>query len=127
LDGGLTNVPPKAVVRSPAKTEEVAVQDTSPGGEVGLLAHKEGDAVAVAVRDLAPGEVELAYLDSGARATVRVSSEVPLGHKVALMDLGEGQEVIEYGERIGLTRAPIAAGEHVHVHNLRSARWQPQN
>jgi (2R)-sulfolactate sulfo-lyase subunit alpha len=32
--------------------------------------------------------------------------------------------VIEYGVRIGVTRQPIQAGQHVHVHNIRSARWQ---
>jgi (2R)-sulfolactate sulfo-lyase subunit alpha len=32
--------------------------------------------------------------------------------------------VLEYGVLIGLTRAPVAAGELVHTHNLRSARWQ---
>jgi (2R)-sulfolactate sulfo-lyase subunit alpha len=89
-----------------------------------FLAHREGDDVAIAVRDTDPGTATCAYLESGARFEVGVRAPIPLGHKVALRDLTEGADVIEYGERIGLTRCAIAAGEHVHTHNLRSARWQ---
>lgn len=92
---------------------------------VGLLAHRDGDAVAVAVHDLTPGDVMVAYLDSGTRRSVTVKSDIPLGHKVALADVAEGAELIEYGERIGLARQAISTGEHVHVHNIRSAKWQP--
>lgn len=99
--------------------------DSNGSGAVGLLAHRDGDAVAVAVRDLAPGEAVVAFLDSEKRDTVSVKQEVPLGHKVALADVAEGAEVIEYGERIGLATKPITRGEHVHIHNLKSARWQP--
>jgi (2R)-sulfolactate sulfo-lyase subunit alpha len=49
---------------------------------------------------------------------------IPLGHKIALHDLAEQRSVLEYGVPIGLTRAPVAAGQLVHTHNLRSARWQ---
>jgi hypothetical protein len=30
--------------------------------------------------------------------------------------------VLKYNETIGIASAPIAAGEHVHVQNVRSAR-----
>lgn len=99
--------------------------DASSAAAVDLLAHREGDAVAVAVHDLRPGEAVVGFLDSGGRREVAVRQEVPLGHKVALVDLREGSEVKEYGERIGLASKDISTGEHVHVHNLRSARWQP--
>lgn len=89
-----------------------------------FLAHSEGDAVAVAVQDVASGEHTLVYLDSDREATITVLEEIPLGHKVALIDLAEGAEVIEYGVRVAVTRQPIAAGLLVHVHNVRSARWQ---
>ncbi len=89
-----------------------------------FLIHNEGDAVAVAVQDVAPGEGEAVYMDSDRAVTIRATEAIPLGHKVALVDLEEGDEVIEYGVRIGVTRQPIQAGQHVHVHNIRSARWQ---
>ena len=89
-----------------------------------FLIHNEGDAVAVAVQDVEPGAREAVYMDSDRAVTVQATEPIPLGHKVALVDLGEGVEVIEYGVRIGVTRQPVRAGQHVHVHNIRSARWQ---
>ena len=89
-----------------------------------FLAHNEGDMVAVAVQDVAPGERLVVYLDSDREARITVTEEIPLGHKVALVDLAADAEVIEYGVRVALTRQPITTGQLVHVHNVRSARWQ---
>ncbi len=89
-----------------------------------FLVHNEGDAVAVAVQDVEPGKVQAIYMDSDRAVIIRVAEAIPLGHKVALVAFREGDEVIEYGVRIGVTRQPISAGQHVHVHNIRSARWQ---
>lgn len=89
-----------------------------------FLIHNEGDGVAVAVQDVEPGEGEAVYIDSDRVVTVRATEAIPLGHKLALVDLVEGDEVIEYGVRIGVTQQPIRVGQHVHVHNIRSARWQ---
>lgn len=80
--------------------------------------------MAVATRDVAPGEQDAVYMDSDRGVTVSVAEMIPLGHKIALGDLAEGDDVIEYGVRIGLTRLPIRSGQLVHVHNIRSARWQ---
>jgi (2R)-sulfolactate sulfo-lyase subunit alpha len=89
-----------------------------------FLAHKEGDSVAVAVRDLAEGSVDGAYLEGPDGVQVELLSEVPLGHKLALTDIGAGTDVIEYGIRVGIATRDIKRGEYVHVHNVRSARWQ---
>ena len=93
-------------------------------GGVDFLAHNQGDDVAVAVRDTGPGEARAAYLDSGDRFGLTARDAIPLGHKIALRDLAESEDVLEYGVLIGLTRGPVAAGQLVHTHNLRSARWQ---
>ena len=101
--------------------------DTSRPAEAGplaLLAHRAGDDVAVAVRDTEPGQVAGAYLDSGDRFGLVVRAQIPLGHKVALRDLAEGEAVTEYGVPIGRTRRAIGTGELVHTHNIRSVRWQ---
>jgi len=91
---------------------------------VACLVHREGDDVAVAVRDVEPGEVTVAWMDSGRRGRLAVRQVIPLGHKVALHDLAEGQPVMEYGEQVAITRSAIPVGAHVHTHNVRSARWQ---
>jgi altronate hydrolase len=74
-----------------------------------------GDAVALARRELAPGT----ELESPER-TVTVRDTIPHGHKLALTDIAEGQQVLKYGQPIGIATQAIAAGEHVHEHNLRS-------
>lgn len=89
-----------------------------------FLVHNEGDHVGVAVQDVEPGPARAAYLDSDREVEVLVLEPVPLGHKVALDDLAEAAAVIEYKVRVGLTRQAIKKGELVHVHNVRSARWE---
>jgi len=47
---------------------------------------------------------------------------LPMGHKIALRALPEGSPVRKYGEVIGRLTEPVAAGDHVHIHNLASQR-----
>jgi (2R)-sulfolactate sulfo-lyase subunit alpha len=96
-------------------------------GAPGFLAHREGDTVGVAVRDLDPGPARGSYLSgTGLSGTdsidVRLNEAIPLGHKVALADIAAGQDVIEYGQRVAIARQDISRGDHVHIHNVRSAR-----
>lgn len=65
----------------------------------------------------------VAVLDaSGSRMSVTVKDDIPYGHKVALCDIGAGDQVTKYGEEIGVATRDIRVGEHVHVHNLDSMR-----
>jgi altronate dehydratase len=75
------------------------------------------DTVAVATRDLAPGEVVTVE-----GHTLEVRDPIPFGHKVALARMPRGAQVTKYGEVIGVATADIDRGAHVHVHNLVSAR-----
>lgn len=43
---------------------------------------------------------------------------VPSGHKIAVHAIEQGAVVHKYGQSIGVASRPIAAGEHVHSHNL---------
>lgn len=95
-----------------------------PATAPGFLIHNEGDHVAVAVRNVAPGARRAVYMDSDREVTIEVMEAIPLGHKVALANLAEGAEVIEYGVRVGLMRQSVQAGQLIHIHNIRSARWQ---
>jgi (2R)-sulfolactate sulfo-lyase subunit alpha len=88
------------------------------------LAHRGTDDVAVAVSDLKPGEeLTIQSLDGGKTHQVKVLEAVPLGHKVALRDLPEGHVVIEYGEKVGRMTRSVKKGGYVHVHNIRTLRW----
>jgi hypothetical protein len=44
------------------------------------------------------------------------------GHKIALCPLARGATVIKYGQPIGVVTQDIGVGEHVHIHNVASAR-----
>ena len=73
------------------------------------------DAVAVALQALKAGET--VRLDD---LTLTLRTDVPAGHKFALRPIAIGEPVLKYGQPIGRATAPIAAGEHVHIHNLRT-------
>ncbi len=88
------------------------------------LIHRKGDHVAVAIVNIRQGDDVLAlYMDDDDTVELKANHGIPLGHKIALVDLPEGAELIEYGVRVALTKAPISRGDLVHVHNIRSARW----
>jgi altronate hydrolase len=82
--------------------------------EVDLLVLREGDDVAVATRDLSPGD----EVSASGTGPVAVGQQVPRGHKIALRAVPAGAEVHKYGQVIGVATADIATGDHVHSHNL---------
>ncbi|MEW5961871.1 MAG: UxaA family hydrolase [Chloroflexota bacterium] len=93
--------------------------------ERGALLHEEIDDVAVVIYDVTPGdEIRLVTLEGKDIGTLKAVEAVPLVHKIALRDMPAGKEVIEYGRAIGRTTKAIAKGSHVHVHNVRSIRWE---
>ena len=49
--------------------------------------------------------------------------EIPLGHKIAMVDLKEGDTILKYGHDIGKVVKSIKKGEHVHVHNVKTKKW----
>lgn len=51
---------------------------------------------------------------------VAVASDLGLGHKIARRAHAPGDKVIKYGAPIGSVTRPIAPGDHVHTHNLKS-------
>ena len=71
------------------------------------------DNVCVAARNLKAAEVI-----SINGHTVSVATDVRLGHKIALSQIGAGEAVRKYGQVIGFTTQDVASGGHVHSHNL---------
>ena len=69
------------------------------------------DNVVIALSDLSAGTV----VDG-----LTLAGDVPAGHKIAARHIAEGETVTKYGYPIGVATTPIAAGEHVHSHNLKS-------
>jgi altronate dehydratase len=75
------------------------------------------DNVATALEPLEAGQT----IRAGA-AVCAVTEHIPRGHKVALRAIRAGEIVVKYGSAIGHASADIAAGAHVHTHNVASAR-----
>lgn len=47
-------------------------------------------------------------------------NDIEPGHKIALCDIQENQEIIKYGESIGHATRFIKEGEHIHSHNMKT-------
>ncbi len=80
----------------------------------------EKDNVATAIVDIDPGEVPVMF-NNGVKK-VKVNQPIQYGHKFAVRDVGEDEDIIKYGEVIGISTKAIKTGEHVHVHNVASKR-----
>jgi len=82
-----------------------------------VIVINEKDNVATALTDLKAGTKVSAEV-CGFVKRLSLISDIPMGHKFALKDIGEGQAVIKYGEPIGKSTTKIFRGEHVHIHNV---------
>jgi (2R)-sulfolactate sulfo-lyase subunit alpha len=89
-----------------------------------FLVHEKSDNVGVATVDIKAGETAKGlFMDSQAQIDMKALNDIPLGHKIALIDFKVGDTVLKYGHDIGRIVADTAAGAHVHIHNLKTKRW----
>ncbi len=90
-----------------------------------FVVHDENDSVGVVVVEGVKAGQKLSgwIMNQDKSLDIASKSDIPIGHKLAIRSLGNGDTVIKYGVDIGKTIAPIAVGEHTHVHNLRTKRW----
>jgi (2R)-sulfolactate sulfo-lyase subunit alpha len=87
--------------------------------------HGREDTVGVAVVEGIKAGVALNawIMDDDEVVTIVAQQDIPIGHKVALKDMAVGDTVYKYGIDIGKVVAAIRAGEHAHVHNIKTKRW----
>ncbi|MCL4350923.1 MAG: UxaA family hydrolase [Candidatus Thermoplasmatota archaeon] len=82
-----------------------------------ILLLSVADNVAVAIVPIKKGDVlEIDGKKIGAM------DDIDFGHKIALREIKKDDNVIKYGEIIGVAKEKIPAGSHVHVHNVKSLR-----
>ncbi len=74
------------------------------------------DNVATLLRDVAAADM-LTVGDE----RIAAGEAIARGHKIAVAPIARGERVIKYGFPIGIATADIAAGAHVHSHNLATA------
>ncbi len=89
----------------------------SPADNVATLLRSAGASSTLTIRDMGSGERR--------ETAITVASDIPAGHKVSLCEIAPGEDVIKYGFPIGRADAAIAAGAHVHVHNVKSMVASP--
>jgi predicted RecA/RadA family phage recombinase len=81
------------------------------------------DNVATVTGDVRKGEtVEILSPDGKVILKAKPVDDIAFGHKLSLRRIREGEEIIKYGEVIGVASRDIPAGEWVHTHNVDSAR-----
>ena len=89
-----------------------------------FVVYEEGDGVGVIVVEgvKAGQQLDGWIMEDDKDVNVTAKSDIPIGHKVALKDYRPGDSVIKYGVDIGRVVQPIAKGEHLHVHNVKTRR-----
>ena len=73
------------------------------------------DTVIVAITDLKAGEI--ITVDN---ITIHLNEDVPAGHKVALKDFTEGENIIKYGYPIGHTLTALKQGDWINEKNIKT-------
>ncbi len=90
-----------------------------------LLVHDKNDNVGVVVVEGLTAGTEMLCVVTEDNSDFRMTAldDIPIGHKVALVDLKTGDTATKYGEDIGKMIGDAGKGNHVHVHNLKTKRW----
>ena len=90
-----------------------------------FIVHEKRDNVGViVVENVRPGDELTGWLMEGDETIeLRAEDAIPLGHKIALRDLPEGETVVKYGHDVGRIVQAAGKGRHVHVQNARTKRW----
>jgi (2R)-sulfolactate sulfo-lyase subunit alpha len=90
-----------------------------------FIVHNEDDTVGVVVVEKATAGQELTGWVMATDRTIRLEAlaDIPLGHKVAVKAMVNGDTVIKYDHDIGRAIEEIPVGAYVHAHNIKTKRW----
>ena len=85
--------------------------------EINALLMDPSDNVVTCVNEVAAGE-KVVYRKGDETLTLTALEDIPYCHKIALVDIPKGGEVIKYGESLGKTSEDIPTGHWVSHNNL---------
>ena len=90
-----------------------------------IIIHDEKDNVGVVVIEKITSNQDCKcwIMENDKSITIKSKNEISLGHKIAMLDLNEGDTILKYGHDIGKVVKTIKKGEHVHVHNVKTKKW----
>ena len=89
--------------------------------KVDAIMIKLEDNVATALRDLKSQEAATITVGE-IQKQMKVTEDIPYGHKFAVMNIEKGDNIIKYGEIIGRATQFIEEGAHAHIQNIESLR-----
>ena len=90
-----------------------------------FVVHDKTDSVGVVVVETVEANTEMTgwIMETDETISITALDPIPIGHKVALSDVAEGDTILKYGYSIGKTVSAIGRGNHVHTHNLKTTKW----
>ncbi len=81
----------------------------------------EKDNVVTVLSQVKKGET-VSYLDNKEKREIVAQNDIPIYHKIAILDIKTDEDIVKYGENIGRASIDIAKGAHVHTHNVKAHR-----
>jgi (2R)-sulfolactate sulfo-lyase subunit alpha len=90
-----------------------------------FIVHDAKDTVGVIVKEGIAANTTLTgwVMEDDSRFELKCIDAIPLGHKIALAEIAEGDTILKYGADIGKAVGKIAKGGHVHTQNVKTKRW----
>lgn len=77
------------------------------------------DTVATALQDIPSGE-RVHIIGNCTEHSIVATTDIPVGHKMALKEIVSGEEILKYGVCIGKAGVYIPRGSWVHIHVMHS-------
>lgn len=81
----------------------------------------EKDNVVTVLKDMNKDEELSIYnMENEFLEKIKIKEHIPYGNKLATKDIADKENIIKYGEKMGLAIRPIEKGTLAHVHNIES-------
>lgn len=77
------------------------------------------DNVATVLSEVMKNETIKITFNGQLTKTIQALDHIDAYHKVAVQPIDKGQEIIKYGEVIGIATQRIDVGNHVHINNIK--------
>lgn len=89
---------------------------------INALKISEKDNVVVVIENIKKDDI-VDYKDlDGQEKTLKALTDTKIYHKIADRDIKKGENIVKYGEHIGVAIKDIKKGEHVHTENTEGQR-----
>ena len=105
--------------------QEISNKEIVTMSNTDIIIHDEKDNVGVVVIEKVNKNQKCNcwIMENDKSINIQSITEIPLGHKIAMKDLGPGDTILKYGHDIGKVVKDIKKGDHVHVHNVKTKKW----